>query len=56
MIERTDEELAADARMLAAELSKVRTALAHRGVEVDLITWCEGKIELTIERVTREKL
>lgn len=54
--DKSDVELAADARMIVAALTRIRTELHRRGIEVDLLTRSEGKVEVQIERVTREKL
>jgi hypothetical protein len=55
--DKTDQELVADAQMLAAELSKVREALERRGIESDLLSYEGGRVEVkNFERVTREKL
>jgi hypothetical protein len=54
--DKTDIELAADARMIAAALTRIRTELHRRGIDSDVRYWTEGKVELDIERVTREKL
>ena len=54
--EKTDVELVADARMIVAALTRIRTEARRRGIDIDLITWEEGRVEATIERVTREKL
>ena len=53
---KTDVELVADARMIVAALARIRTEAKRRGIDIDLITWDEGKVEAQIERVTREKL
>ena len=49
--EKTDQELAADARMIVAALSRIRTEARRRGIDIDLLTWEDGKVEATIERV-----
>jgi hypothetical protein len=54
--DKTDVELAADARMIVAALARIRTEARRRGIEIDLVCWEEGKVEAMIERVTREKL
>ena len=54
--DKSDVELAADARMIVAARTRIRTELHRRGIEVDLLTRSEGKVEVQIERVTREKL
>lgn len=54
--DKTDQELAADARMLAQALGRVRTELASRGIEVDILSYNGTRVEVDIERVTREKL
>lgn len=54
--DKTDAELAADARMIAAALTRIRTELHRRGIESDVRYWTDGKVELDIERVQREKL
>ena len=54
--DRTDVELAADARMIVAALARIRTEAHRRGIDFDLLTWSEGKVEVQIERVVREKL
>lgn len=56
MSEKSDVELAADARMIVAALTRIRTEAYRRGIEIELLTWHEGKVELLIERVRREKL
>ena len=56
MSEKSDVELAADARMIVAALARIRTEAHRRGIEIDLLTWSEGKVEVQIERVRREKL
>lgn len=56
MAEKTDAELAADARMIVAALTRIRTEAAKRGIEIDLLTYYDGKVEVQIERVKREKL
>lgn len=54
--DKTDQELAADARMIVSALTRIRTEAARRGIEIDLVTWEDGKVEVRIERVRREKL
>jgi 7,8-dihydro-6-hydroxymethylpterin-pyrophosphokinase len=54
--DKSDQELAADARMIVAALGRIRTEARRRGIDIDLLVWDEGKVEVTIERVTREKL
>lgn len=54
--DKSDAELAADARMIVAALSRIRAELHKRGIESDLLTWSEGKVEVQIERVKREAL
>jgi hypothetical protein len=54
--DKTDQELAADARMIVSALTRIRTEAAKRGIEIDLLTWADGKVEATIERVRRGKL
>lgn len=54
--DKTDRELAADARMIVAALTRIRTEAAKRGIEIDILTYYDGKVEVQIERVTREKL
>ena len=56
MADKSDVELAADARMIVAALTRIRTELHRRGIEADLLTWSEGKVEVQLERVTRERL
>ena len=56
MADKTDEELAADARMIVSALTRIRTEAAKRGIEMDLLTYSDGKVEVQIERVRREKL
>lgn len=54
--DKTDVELAADARMIVAALSRIRAEAARRGIEIELLTYSDGRVEVQIERVTREKL
>lgn len=54
--DKTDQELAADARMIVAALSRIRTEAARRGIDIDITPYYDGKVEVQIERVTREKL
>lgn len=56
--DKTDAELAADARMLVAELSEIRSELKRRGVEFDVFSYGGGeRMEAkNFERVTREAL
>jgi len=56
MADKTDAELAADVRMIVAALTRIRTEAAKRGIEMDLMTYYDGRVEVQIERVRREKL
>jgi hypothetical protein len=54
---KTDGELAADARMLVAELSKVCVELSKRGIEVNTLNYEGGELKVhSIERITKEVL
>lgn len=54
---KSDEELVADIATVAGELSEIRKELTRRGVESDMFTYQDGRIEIrNFERVTREKL
>ncbi len=53
----TDEDLAADVRMLVADLSKLCVELGKRGIEVNLLNYEGGAMKVhSIERVTKEAL
>lgn len=56
MADKTDAELAADARMIVAALTRIRTEATKRGIEIDLVTYYDGKVDVQIERVRREML
>ncbi|WP_323141300.1 hypothetical protein [Massilia phyllosphaerae] len=54
---RTDADLAADVRMLVAELSKLCVELGKRGIEVNTLHYEGGAIKVgSIERITKEAL
>jgi hypothetical protein len=54
--DKTDQELAADLRMIVDALSKVRMELVERGVSARIITYTDGHAEVAIARVTKEVL
>ena len=55
--DRTDEDLAADVRMLVDELSKLCVELGRRGIEVNTLNYEGGAIKVhSVERITREAL
>ncbi|WP_208280122.1 hypothetical protein [Massilia oculi] len=54
--EKTDAELAADARMIVAALSRIRVEACKRKIDIDLLQYSDGTLQVEIERVTREKL
>lgn len=54
--DKTDAELAADARMIVAALSRIRVEACRRSIDIDLLHYSDGTLQVEIERVKREKL
>ncbi|HYD58903.1 MAG TPA: hypothetical protein VEC35_01015 [Noviherbaspirillum sp.] len=54
--DKSDAELAADARMVVQELSALLTEFKHRGIEWDARAYASGRMEIDIYRNSREDL
>lgn len=53
---KSDTELAADARMVAQELSELMVELNRRKIETDIRTYVGGRMEIDIYRDKREQV
>jgi hypothetical protein len=54
--DKSDVELAADARMVVQELSDFMAEFKRRGIEMDISTYSSGRAEVEIYRDKREVL